>query len=161
MKTKFVPLLLLGLALLACILPAGIATQIPPAAESTTVTPPPPPAPTHTPTPPLPPTPIPGARIESADLAIFNGDWDTALREYQIAFETDPDPEIQSAALLGIGRTRFHRGIIPRPSTPSGRPSRSTRNRPTPPRPTSPSPRLTKASCATARPPKHIRPTST
>lgn len=110
---KFIPLLLLGLALLmACVLPAGVATQVAPASEST-ATPPPPTTPTPTPLPPLPPTPIPGARIESADLAFFNGDWDTALREYQTAIETDPDPEIQSAALLGIGRTRFKMGDHP------------------------------------------------
>ncbi len=109
---KLIPLLLLGLALTACILPAGVATQVAPVAESTS-TPPPPPTLTRTPLLPLPPIRIPGARIEIADLAFFNGDWDTALREYQTAIETDPDPEIQSAALLGIGRTRYQMGDHP------------------------------------------------
>lgn len=63
-------------------------------------------APTPTPT----PTPEPAMRIESGDRALFNGDWDTALREYQLVYDAASDPYLQSAALLGLGRTHFQIG---------------------------------------------------
>jgi soluble lytic murein transglycosylase len=68
--------------------------------------------PTLTPTPTLPPTPtpLPAVRIESGDKAYFSGDWEQALLEYEAALATSPDAEIQSAALLGIGRTHTQAG---------------------------------------------------
>lgn len=65
--------------------------------------------PTQTPTPlPTPtPTPRPIARIHQGDWALFLGDYELALVEYQTAMGADPDPEIQAAALLGIGRTYY------------------------------------------------------
>ncbi len=72
--------------------------------------------PTPTETPPLPtpiPTPIPVVPIVDADQAFFNGDWEGALIGYQTVLETQPDIEIQIAALLGIGRTRFQTGNYP------------------------------------------------
>ena len=71
-----------------------------------------PPLPTLTPTPTLPPlpTPLPAARIASGDQAYFSGDWDRALLEYETALATSPDADIQSAALLGLGRTRTQAG---------------------------------------------------
>lgn len=68
-----------------------------------------PPTATHTPTlTPLPtPTPLPAARIDSAEIAIGNGDWERALIEYTAALQSSNEQEIQSAALLGIGRTHF------------------------------------------------------
>jgi soluble lytic murein transglycosylase len=49
-------------------------------------------------------------RIHSGDHALYNGDWDSALREYQAAQQSSPDPEIQAVALLGIGRAYFYAG---------------------------------------------------
>ena len=68
------------------------------------------PLPTATPFPTLPPTEIPAARVELGDQAFFNGDWDAALQEYQTALENHPNPEVQSAALLGLGRTHYQLG---------------------------------------------------
>jgi soluble lytic murein transglycosylase len=66
------------------------------------------PASTRTPTPfPPTPTPIPAVRIESGERALFNGDWDTALAEFELAQAASPDPKIQAAALLGIARVRW------------------------------------------------------
>lgn len=79
----------------------------------------PPPSPTHTsipptatpvPTPTPTPTPLPQARVESGDQARFYGDWERAIIEYQQAREASSDPEIQIAALLGIGRTQYQAG---------------------------------------------------
>ena len=46
----------------------------------------------------------------SGDRARFNGDWEKAIIEYQIAKQSSADPDIQSAALLGIGRTQDQAG---------------------------------------------------
>ena len=72
--------------------------------------------PPTTPTPPVPPTftpiptPEPGARVESGDQAFFNGDWEKAITEYTLALETNTDPEIKAAALLGLGRAHHKSG---------------------------------------------------
>ncbi|MCK4897535.1 MAG: transglycosylase SLT domain-containing protein, partial [Anaerolineales bacterium] len=50
------------------------------------------------------------ARVESGDRARFTGDWEKAIIEYQIARDSSPDPDIQIAALLGIGRTQYQAG---------------------------------------------------
>ncbi len=68
------------------------------------------PLPTATPFPTLPPTEIPAARVDLGDRAFFNGDWDAAIQEYQTALENHPNPEVQSAALLGLGRTYYQLG---------------------------------------------------
>lgn len=106
---KLVPLCLLILLSLACnavnLLP-GRSTATPTITPSPTITP----TPTATPTPTPTPTPVPAARVIQGDQAIFNGDWDTALREYQTALDANPDPKIQSAARLGIGRVYYQEG---------------------------------------------------
>jgi soluble lytic murein transglycosylase len=66
-------------------------------------TPSPVPSPTPTPT----PTPLPEARLEAAQEALFYGDWERALAEYQAVLASNPLPEIQAAALLGIGRAQY------------------------------------------------------
>jgi soluble lytic murein transglycosylase len=100
---------------LACSLmdrvPKAVPTTLPginPNAQSLQATP----LPTLTPTPTFPPTPtpLPAARIASGDQAFFSGDWDRALLEYETALATSPDADIQSAALLGLGRTRTQAG---------------------------------------------------
>ena len=94
---------------IACSIADRVPELLPSSAPALTTTPPPPPAtPLPTPTATLPPTPtpLPAARIDSGDRARFAGDWDTALLEYETALNTSPEANIQSAALLGIGRTR-------------------------------------------------------
>ncbi|RPI34874.1 MAG: hypothetical protein EHM70_01440 [Chloroflexota bacterium] len=86
-----------------------------PTASLTPTLPPPTPTPTPTATPIPTPTPVPAVRIETGDHAILNGDWETALSEYQAAWDSSgqqasPNPDIQAAALLGIGRTYYLSG---------------------------------------------------
>lgn len=64
---------------------------------------------------PLPsPTPAPSleARVEAADLSFFYGDWEEALAEYQRALNDSPDSGLQSAALLGMGRSYLKMGEL-------------------------------------------------
>jgi soluble lytic murein transglycosylase len=65
---------------------------------------------TITPTPTLTPTPVPSARLESARWAFFEGDWDRALAEYQIALTQATDPDEHAAAQLGIGSAMLKLG---------------------------------------------------
>ncbi|HWQ83823.1 MAG TPA: tetratricopeptide repeat protein, partial [Anaerolineales bacterium] len=53
------------------------------------------------------PTPIPAARIDLAEKALFNGDWDRAFQEFETARLASSDPDLQAAALLGLGRTYY------------------------------------------------------
>ncbi len=94
---------------LACSLVDRIPEIFPTSAPTPSPTftlPPPTPLPTATATVPPTPTPVPAARIETGDRARSAGDWERALLEYETALENSQDAEIQSAALLGIGRTR-------------------------------------------------------
>ncbi len=61
---------------------------------------------TPEPTPTIPPT----ARIANGDMALNNGDWDIAVREYGDALQTGQDEQVQTAALLGIGRAKYQSG---------------------------------------------------
>lgn len=111
---------LVGLVVTALLLQScGAAELLPfpsrttPSATSTSTISPTPsetPPPTATPTPESTPTPLPAVRIESGDRALFNGDWDTALKEYRQARSNSSDPEIQAATLLGIGRVQYYTG---------------------------------------------------
>lgn len=109
MKTKrLLPLILLAFAVLACnferVLDPSLSTPTIPAATpapSSTL------LPTLAPTATTAPTPEPAARVASGDHALFNGDWDAAAREYLLVLETTSDPDLQTAALLGLGRTRY------------------------------------------------------
>jgi len=60
------------------------------------------------------PTMIPLVKIEDADQALFNGDWEMALLEYSTVYErfkgADGESENASAALLGLGRTQLNMG---------------------------------------------------
>ncbi len=101
----------LGLFILACAgtsnLPLiGSQNNPPPSPTHTNIPPTATPIPTPTPT----PTPLPQARVESGDRARFDGDWERAINEYQQARQASPDPEIQIASLLGIGRTQYQTG---------------------------------------------------
>ncbi len=69
--------------------------------------------PTFTPAPTSTPTPIPAARMEEGDRARFIGDWDQAIFSYQTVLTGSSEPELQSAALLGLGRTYYLAGDFP------------------------------------------------
>ena len=108
MKRLLLPLA--ALVLTACSanpqLPAAVATPptVPPSPTQQPSLPPP----TATPTP-L-PSPVPGVRIATADHALFNGDYDSARREYTLALQGSNEPAMRSAALWGLSRTEFQAG---------------------------------------------------
>lgn len=58
------------------------------------------PSPTPTPT----PTPLPVVRVKQAELFLFEGNFDRALSEFQIAHDNASEDETRAGALLGIGR---------------------------------------------------------
>jgi len=107
------PAIALSFSVLACTVLERMPLLEPTRTPTLTSTPSPlPPTPTETPTPTLPPTPtpLPAARIESGDQARFFGDWERALNEYQVALQSSNEAEVQSAALLGLGRTQYQAG---------------------------------------------------
>ncbi|MEI8131270.1 MAG: tetratricopeptide repeat protein [Leptolinea sp.] len=53
------------------------------------------------------PTPLPIVRIHAADNALFNGDYELALTQYQTAFDQAADDETRAGALYGQGLTYF------------------------------------------------------
>jgi soluble lytic murein transglycosylase len=59
--------------------------------------------PTITPT----PTPTPEARIATGDQALFDGNYDRALSEYQAVLDNSQDPELIAAALWGLGLVNY------------------------------------------------------
>ena len=116
MKKLFLTMLVLALAIQACSFPAlsqatSTPTQTP--LPTSTQTPIPTSTATSTPIPTPTPTPAPLVRVASADHAVFNGDYATALTEYTSAYENTSDPAIQAAALLGQGRVHYLTGIYP------------------------------------------------
>lgn len=116
MKKLLFAILMLVFLLHACTLPGlAPATPTPTSTPIPTSTPTPTATSTSTPTP-IPtstPTPAPEVRVASADHALFNGDYDTALIEYTAARSTSSDPAIQAAALLGQGRLHYLTGVYP------------------------------------------------
>lgn len=72
-----------------------------------TLTPSLPPTPEATFTPTITPTPLPTARVGVGDIALFHGDYDTALLHYQIALQDSPDPLIRAGAIWGQARIYF------------------------------------------------------
>lgn len=85
--------------------PAPLSSESP-----TPLLPSPTPLPTATPLPSPTPTPPPQARIQTGDQARANGDWPRAEQEYDQALQASTEPELRSAALLGLGRTRLEAG---------------------------------------------------
>ncbi len=116
-KTLFI-LLILGLFIQACNLPRqtpavfSTASAVPAIPTSTSL---PVASPTFTPSPAptFTPTPAPEVRVASADHALFNGDYATAMSEYSAALAGSSDPAIQSAATLGEGKTYYLTGDYP------------------------------------------------
>jgi soluble lytic murein transglycosylase len=118
MKKLLFAILVLGLSIQACTLPGLFASAPTPTSTSSptsTSTPLPTATLTSTPTP-IPsftPTPAPELRVASADHALFNGDYDSALSEYANALASTADPAIQAVAIMGQGRTNYLSGVYP------------------------------------------------
>ena len=66
------------------------------------------PTPTLTPTPTPTPTPLPAARLHLAEDALFLGDFEQALAQYQEAYTGAKDAETRAIAATGIGRSLFN-----------------------------------------------------
>lgn len=108
MKKHFPRIFTIWLAAIvsACSIFEGLPT-IPP---GWTLTPDPSALPTFTPLPTITPTPLVTERVSAGDLALFYGDYDSALLQYQIALQDSPDPEIRANAQWGIARIYFAEG---------------------------------------------------
>ena len=107
---RFGVLILLGTALTACgKFPAlwATPTPLPSATRAPTLTA------TRTLTPAPTATPLPPVKIESADVALFAGDWALAQADYQRVIEQNADGETLAAAHLGVGRARLYAGDAP------------------------------------------------
>ncbi|HUF38256.1 MAG TPA: tetratricopeptide repeat protein [Anaerolineales bacterium] len=108
---KLLPPLALAWILSACQVTTdflGPETETPTITPAVTVAPSPTPPPSATPVPTL----TPSARIENAEWALFTGDYERALEIYNATLALGPEPEIEAAALLGIGRVRLATGSI-------------------------------------------------
>lgn len=91
----------------ACAAPAMTSFWANPTPTSTpTFTPSP--TPTLTPTPTPTPTPLPAARLHLAEDALFLGDFEQALAQYQEAYAGAKDAETRVIAATGIGRSLFN-----------------------------------------------------
>lgn len=106
MRKTILPVLVIMMVLMACNTPVQV--KLPPTATTAasdtpafTATPTLPPTATPTPTPP------PAVRVENAENLLFIGDYEQARREFQNAQSNASDPELQSAATLGLGRSLF------------------------------------------------------
>ena len=86
---------------------AGCLPTTPPLTEAGTASPSSAQTFTDTPFPSLTPTasPTPETRVANAEQALFNGDYEHALIEFQAALANSSDPTLQAAALWGLGRT--------------------------------------------------------
>jgi soluble lytic murein transglycosylase len=107
---------MINLAILACSFPVSKETPVQVKFQETPTefTPP---TITSTPSPTPVPTPVPKVRIGNADRAFKNGDWETAMSEFQSvlesAFNPENNSEIRAAALIGIGRSQYKMGLYP------------------------------------------------
>ena len=79
------------------------------ATPTLTVTLAPSPTATNTPRPTATPTPLPAGRVLSGNKAFLDGDYDSAMEAYQLAFNLTSDAEIKAAALTMMGRIYFER----------------------------------------------------
>lgn len=103
---RSVPLLgffALGLLGLACRAPLELLGG-PTATPTHTATP------TLTPTPTPTPTPLPEVRVQEGDRALFYGDWDRAIQEFQTALDQAGTAETRDAALYGLGAALLQAG---------------------------------------------------
>lgn len=107
-------LLLAGLLLQGC---GAVNTLFGAATPTATVTPtetlpPPTPTSTVTPTPEPTATPAPSARIAGAETALFDGDWNSAIEQFQAGYDNSSDPEVRAEALIGLARAYTGRGDL-------------------------------------------------
>ena len=79
---------------------AALACNLPFRAEPTAT---PSPTPTSSATSTPQPTPLPALRNEAARLALFNGDWELAKREFERVISESDDPPVIGEALFGLG----------------------------------------------------------
>jgi len=96
----------LAIVTLAC----SISPNLPSIPPGWTLTPDPSALPTSTFTPTVTPTPLITERVGVGDLALFYGDYDSALLQYQIALQDSPNPEIRANAKWGEARIYFSEG---------------------------------------------------
>jgi soluble lytic murein transglycosylase len=75
-----------------------------------TVTPSISPTPAATSTPTVSPTPLPIVRVGTGDHTFFNGDYESAVLHYQVAYQDSPDVQVQAAAKWGEARILFAEG---------------------------------------------------
>ncbi len=109
LKRTSIFLLLLIIGLTSCSLPGasiGEPTSTPGPSPTLTASP----SLTASPTPSPTPTPIPAVRVETAEQALFNGNYFKARDEFQIVLQSSPDQELRAAALWGLGKTDFISG---------------------------------------------------
>ena len=92
------------LGVFAGLLFAALACNLPFGAEPT-ATPAPTPTSSATPVPTPQPTPLPALRNEAARLALANGDWQLAEREFESVIAESHDPDVVGEALFGLGDT--------------------------------------------------------
>ncbi len=106
MKNILFVLIILALVMVGCNLPIALSQPTNPPEGQATLNLNNPEAPTLPP-PPSTPTPLPAVRLNQADTALRMGDTQRARQEYRSAAMATSDPEIQAAALVGIGRSYY------------------------------------------------------
>ncbi|MFN8382916.1 MAG: tetratricopeptide repeat protein [Anaerolineales bacterium] len=99
--------LILGLWLALSIAGCSILPNLPTIPPGWTVTPSVSPTPEATLTPTTTPTPPITARVTVGDRAFFNGDYDSALADYQIALQDSPDVLLRASAKWGEARIYY------------------------------------------------------
>ena len=92
---------------LLIVITACQALPTPAPTATATITPGPSPTPTLPPSATPLPTSEPVLRIDSGDMALFNGDYDKARELYLGAFNDTTDNAVKAAALWGLGRTEL------------------------------------------------------
>ena len=102
--------MVLSCLLIGCNLPAQLSMLVPTPIPSATLTPTTTLTPTIIPSPTSSPTPLPSIRIDRGDHALINGDWETALGEFEMAMGISEDPQNKATALMGVGRTHYLAG---------------------------------------------------
>ena len=101
---------ILGFWLILSISACSVLENLPAIPPGWTVTPSQSPTPEATFTPTASPTPQITARVGVGDIAFFNGDYDSALFQYQIVLQDSPDPLLRAEAKWGEARIYFAQG---------------------------------------------------